>query len=318
MEEEIDYENTETEYEDDGELSHDEIEKNIEEDFEESSDEPEDDGVEEQAEEEPEEPKNEKPSKIDIRERLSQVQRERYQVLQEADALRQENERLRKSAEIAAGQALYQYDENLNRRLEIARAEKARAMEEGDVQQQIDADYNFSRISQEMYQNDLLKAKNDLQASQYQPPVNQYPDNRVYANQWVQENSWFNSASQDFDEELAHAVDAECREYDLRLKNNGLGHYVMSPGYLNEVSQYAENLRNLRNQSVKKRELNMRQSRSPISPVRNGYSQSAERRQSQSPAMSAAEKDMAARFGVKNEQYLQQKVKYAKDHGHKV
>lgn len=306
MEENIDYENSEN------------LEENLDSEELEDSDVSDDSDSQNDSEEygdESHEPQREKPQKIDIRERLSQVQRERYQAMQEADILRHENEALRKTAEIASGQALQQYDENLKRRYENARIAKARAMEEGDIQSQIDADSDLAMISNEVYQTNFIKAQNNYQSSQYQQqPANQYHDNSHHASQWVQENPWFNNSSEEFDPWLAGQVDAACADYDTNLRNSGQGHLIMSPAYLNEVNKYADSLIRHRNQNGQsKRELNMKQSRTPVSPVRNGYSQTQNSSVRQKVKPSQEEKDLARRLGVDEKTYLQYRLKDEKD-----
>lgn len=303
MEENIDYENSEN------------LEDNFDSEELENSDVSDDSDLQNDSEEygdESHEVEREKPQKIDIRERLSQVQRERYQAMQEAEMLRQENESLRKTAEIASGQALQQYDENLKRRYENARIAKARAMEEGDIQSQIDADSDLAMISSELYQTNFIKAQNNYQSSQHQPQnVYQEQKTPTHLIEWGQKNQWMNNASPEYDHELASEVEDFCHQFNYNLQTNGQAHLIESPEYLYHVDRKVSEFINQRGRQ--KRELNMKQSRTPVSPVRSGYSQNQNSSVRQKVKPSQEEKDMARRLGVDEKTYLQFRLKDEKD-----
>jgi hypothetical protein len=303
----------ETEYEGDYEDQEQEGEPEIEGDegqdgqeYQSEEDPPEEDS------EEPDEAPREKPEKIDIRERLAQVQKDRYQALREMDSLRQENEILRKQSEISANQALKQYDENLSRRYENARIAKIRAMEEGDVQAQVDADSDLSLISAEVYQTNLIKAQNNLQANQRQNPEYSLPDNSHHVNRWAQENQWFTNPRNQDEFDMANQVKNWCQEFNSNLYQGGRPDLIESPEYLYKLDEYVESLRNYTgqressNQRSQKRELSMRQSRSPISPVRNGTSQNSRGRQT--AKLTEEERESARIWGLSEQEFLREKI----------
>ena len=281
------------------------------------SEEPEsiDDGGEEFQEIGHEQEDSEEPSqkqardKHDFRDKLAQAQRERYQALRDIESLRQQNELLRKSVEVASSHAVQQYDENLNRRLENAKLAKVKAMEEGDVHAQVEADTELSLVSSELYNSNLRKAEHNIQANQQQyqqqyesqysaPPV----DNSFYEAEWERQNPWCNPESNQYDGELTQAVASWCSEFNSNLQRGGRQDLISSPDYFQAVNQYVNSLRQPRGQSNNKRELNMRQSRAPISPVRNGYSQNSGRQQSR---LTKEEKEYADAWGIDDKLFLQ-------------
>src|ERR1700676_2196582 len=75
-----------------------------------------------------------KKKKQNIGERLSQIQREKYQALDEVKRMREENEQLRQMANASTQTALNHYDNAVNHRMQAAKEQKIKALESGDIQ----------------------------------------------------------------------------------------------------------------------------------------------------------------------------------------
>lgn len=268
------------------------------------------------------EPKEKPKKRSHIGARLSQVQREKYQALEEARALREENERLRRLADVSTQTALDHYDQSVLQKVNIAKEQKAKALESGDIHAQIDADIALSSAVAE-YQNLVnIKASQRGRQQEYAPqqPYQEYPGYQQqqyaqqpynYAQEWASQNTWCVPSSEDYDEEMASAVQRYCDEFDLNLYKAGKEAHRLSPEYFQIVDNYVNSLRESRTRT-KGGDIRMRQSRGNVTPVRNSYGNPGQSRQgggNDRIGLSDIERDIAKKFKIDEKSYLQYKIK---------
>jgi hypothetical protein len=233
-----------------------------------------------------------------IKTRLNQVQREKYQALDELARTRDELEKTRAMADLTAQSAMRHYDDNVIQRLEKARQLKASAYESGDIQSQVDADVELSIATNELHNLNTWKVQQSyrqpIQEPSYAPSP--YAGKEPVIQDWIRDNSWVNPQSNDYDPDLTDQVARYCQEYDNNLINAGYGDAIFSEQYREKINEFVDHFRQS-NYHQGRRELNMRTSRSPVSPVRSSgqnYQQSSQTR----GALNADEKDMARRLGI--------------------
>lgn len=282
-----------------------------------SSEEPaiEAESVEEEPEEEEDSRKRGRPP---ANYRIQQIQREKYQALDALNRMREENEHLKRlatdlnyKAEESDSAAMLHYDNSINRKLEQAKAKKLQAIENGDIQSQLDADVEIAEATSELQQIKSWKVKQELREQQKQHQeayYQQYPQQQQVnpsfdessAYKWLDENPWFVPQSEHYNPELVNAVSDYSEKVENYLYRAGRPDLIMSPEYFQEINNYVNHI-----QSSGRNQLSMKPSRAGVSPVRGGISQSQSREKHK---LSSDEIDWARRLGISEEAYSKEKL----------
>lgn len=272
-----------------------------------------------------EEPVQEKPKvrhRVPAKTRINQIQREKYQALDEAHRLREEtqrlaeeNERLRQLAEYSTDAAEKHYEDGIKLRLKEAKQQKVQAIESGDIQAQVDADERMASATSELHAHNSWKATQTVKkeqqkrAMEYAPQQPQGPS--PYAQRWVEDNAnWFHPDSENYHPELAAEAESFADRLDAHLYRTGQQHLIQnSPEYFNEINTHMRNVYKQRYMQSEQRGLNMKQSRNVVGTVRGGMGNSgAMQRQTQKVSLTADEKDIAKKMDVTEQAYLQAKI----------
>ncbi len=240
--------------------------------------------------------------KYNVQEAIQAAQRDKYNAIAENERLKQEVNRLKNVSEQTSEAALRHYEENINNRLRQARAMLSVAKERGDVDAEGFATEELTDARAAVNELSRWKADNQSNNTDYEEPYkqNQYqPDpyqgyqqptqihsTREMAAQaaanghnWAAHNTWFNEESPDYDPKLsAIAIDISYKMEQEAIRR-GHGDAIGSPRYLQELDHHLSQVRNQGNRGsnnvqVQNRGLNMKQSRSPVSSVRNSGSNS--------------------------------------------
>ena len=285
---------------------------------------------EESMADEPENPEGRMPKKRDkAQTRINQIQRDRYQALAALEEAKAENERLRQAtqlseqrAQLSTQAAMRHYDDNVNARLERARAMQISAIESGDAQAQSDAYIEVAAATtaiqelknwkyKEEYERKFAEERTrEQQAYQQQNSVQSYSPNEVVLEDWIDRNEWYDPSSENHDPDLSAAISKYANNLDYQLSNSGYGFRIKSPEYFQAIDeakqQYIEQ-RNNRNSPTQGRSLNMRSPQGGAYSARNGRGAQA---QAQRPgALTSDQRDMARRMGVTDKAYAES-VKY--------
>jgi len=272
-----------------------------------------DEGFEEDASEEPK-----RKGKMPAHTRIQQIQREKYQALDELNRIREENEYLRRmaldlnyKAEESGNAAMIHYDKSANLKLDQAKAKKAHAIENGDIQAQLDADVEIASATNELQQIRSWKAQQALEAQnrQLQQQQEAYYQQQQAPNQvdpadaynWLENNPWFVPQNENYNPEMVEAVKSYSDQVENYLYRVGRPDLIMSKEYFQEIDNYVNSL-----QSSARRGLNMKPVRGGVAPVRNSASHSVQEKQQFK--LTSEEKDMARRLGVSDQVYMQHKI----------
>lgn len=288
-------------------------------------------------EDEPQEQEPPRKKKSNIGQRLSEVQREKFQALDQVRQLneqiarmQQEQQHLKGVADSSTRTALNHFDEAVKQRLNSAKEKKRKALESGDIDAQTEADVELGLATAEYQEANRLKVQQKMYDDQrqaqdvnpqgypqpyetgYQQPYQQQPqitpDEIYHAQQFANEHSWFDSRSEDYNSEMADVMHYVVRELDSNMARSGYGAYIRKcPEYWETVNQRARELSQHKRQGMGG-DLNMRQTRGPVSGVRQGGFSQGHSQPNQSK-LSAEEREVAKMLGLDEKKYLQYKRK---------
>lgn len=267
----------------------------------------------------------------DLHAAMSQAQRARYhseakayqlgsensQLNSALAQLREENSRLSQLAHSSTQTAVQQFEQAALQRFEAAKSNYARALENGDIQEQTAATAALSIASAEYNNATSLKAR---EALVNQPPVAQQPQPN-YAHQqeyvqqqaiqqhralqqnnmqiWTSQNDWMVQNSKNFDADLAREVDGYATQFEQNLRQNGLEHAIATPEYFEVINSHVQALKSGRGTS-NPRGLNMN---TPLSRMGNGRRGPTQGANSNLPPLTKDQRDIARAFEMSDDQY---------------
>lgn len=255
--------------------------------------------------------------------RINQLRREKYRAENEANLLRAENDRLKKLNDSSTQAAMVHYDSSVKLRLDRAKQVKALAIENGDVNAQVDADVEIGRIAAQMEQLEAYKSQESVRERQQAPEQEQYRQQQrapqAQLNEdtesWLADNTWFVPNSPDFDQDMHQEVQAYAESLDRKLRRTGQEDKIMTREYFDEINNYVQ--REFYEQEdtpppQPSRNLNMKQasSRAPVAPVgkTGGRPNPANPRQI---TLTSEEKDFIRFAKISPEEYVKQKAAIA-------
>lgn len=249
-----------------------------------------------------------KTKKDSLKTRLNQIQREKYQAMHALEQAQQENERLRRDAELYGQVSQQLYDRDVATRLEQARRAQAEAIESGDVQAQVDASTELAAAMNEHKEVERWKAEQKYSDKYRQPEISQATmAAREYSmHDWINSREFLNQESEKFDPDLAKEVQLYASAFDQNLWRAGRQDAIGTPEYLNIIDQHIHALSESgAYRQPKKQPLNMKSGRQSVSPVRTGGGGSYGGSQQQSTVrLGPAEKDLISRLGISEKQYV--------------
>lgn len=277
-----------------------------------------------EAEAAPEKPKHK--DRVRGKTRINQLTREKYQAENEAALLRAENERLRQMSEISSKAAMQNYDKTIQLRLDRALQMKTEALQNEDIEAQVKADLELSRVAAQMEQMEAYKSQQSRTQQQYTPPQEQqyqqygYEEPEVELNEvtesWLQDNQWFVPGTDDYDAEMEQEVKAYADALDRRYRRNGKANKILSEEYFDEINNYiakefydqpAAPSRNNKSNLTMKPITN----RAPVAPVsRSSHSNTA--KTPMKISLTAEERDFARMSGISQQAYALQKAEMMK------
>ncbi len=256
--------------------------------------------------------------------RINQLFREKSQAEHEAQVLRAENERLRQLSEVSNNAAMTHYDKSVKLRLERAIQLKTEALQNEDIEAQVKADVEMSRVAAQIEQLDAWKAQqasmSNQQAYQQQQQTmqpqyeEQEPLNEVTEN-WLSENTWFVPGSQDYDPDMQEEVQAFADALDRKLRRTGQADRILTDEYFDEINDYVsrEFYGEQPQSRVNKGNLTMKpiNNRAPVAPVsRSGQTNAPQK--SVKITLTSEERDFARLSGITPEAYAKHKMESQK------
>lgn len=206
-----------------------------------------------------EKPEKEKKHRIPAKTRINQITRRAYEAESRAQTaeqllqkLQEENERLKKYNETSNKAVLSSSERALDSDINLARKMKLQAIENGDIQQQIDADEMLAaavaekkQLELNKYQQKIYEEEAALRAQQQKPyqSQNQYekqssPEWNPYEDDWVNNNPWFSEESDDFDPILQERAIKYAQFLAKKYQQDGKDSDIMGPEYFDTLSKY--------------------------------------------------------------------------------
>lgn len=243
--------------------------------------------------------------KISAQTRINQITREKFQALEIAERMRQENEqlqqemmRLHTKTEASTKAAMAQYTSATELRLQQAKQSFKQAYESGDIDAQADAQAKIAEVSSEMQQVKAWEAEDNwnkqqqaqiqqqqhyqqpqqMQPQQYQQPYEAAPIVTPESQMWMESNPWLAEDNADHNPELAERVMQYSDQLDNYLYQNGQGNKIGRAEYFNAINAHIREITG----TPQRRALPMKASRTPVGGVRsnsgyvNGQRQSKE------------------------------------------
>jgi len=303
-------------FQDDTPFSEDERDEVVNEEEQQEGDIPIDD-IEDGAEPEPEQPEvveEEKPKvtgKVPAKTRINQIQREKFQALEQARRLAEENERLKSMVAESSAAATKHYADKVLTQLEQAKKMKLEAIEQGDAQALIEADQALSRATYAEQELQRDYAQRQYESQNYQQQARQQEDSYFQADervaqQWASANEWFDEGSDNYDAELSSYAQSQSEQLDQQLMNQGRGHVIGSQAYFDEINKRVSQAAQFRQtrQPQQRNQLAMKRPNTPVSPAR-GSTSTTKRPGTQ---ITREQARMAAKFGVSQAEYMKHKI----------
>lgn len=210
--------------------------------------------------------KNKKP-KDPNKTKMNQILRERYQIENEKNVIAQENERLRLEMErlkqintFSTQAAVTNYETSTLDRLDRAKDLKVRALESGDVKEQIEADIALNTALSEMERLKGWKENQKLNEQQQKLDAESFSNNPYHqqqyeqqqyenhvnnqdlaAQEWYQQNEeWFDPKGESYDADAAEFAARLSDNMDTVLYRNGRQDAIYSPEYLQYLNEQVD------------------------------------------------------------------------------
>ncbi len=223
----------------------------------------------------------------------------------EAESLRQENEILRRQAERSQNVAMDNYDRLIDRDLNQTKQKLAIAIENGDVEAQVEANSELSRLATQKHESENWKMQQQIQAerNQNQPARSETQQLPRAALDWYAQNSWANPNSPDFDHDMYSEADHIAKQLDHELSRTGQSHLIYSRAYFNKINELVDERMNPQ-QSMQKKELNMKPTRNNVAPVKNSGFQGNSAQSNRKARLTPEQAEFAKGLGIDEKTYL--------------
>jgi hypothetical protein len=277
------------------------------------------------------ETESEKPKKprVSAKTRINQKNREYHEQLRRAEiaekelhSLKEENERLRKISENSNKAMLSSQESMIDSHIRNAKQVKAKAIEDGDIQAQLDADEALAaavsdkrrideyKIQQKMYEEDQKNHNNNQQHVRNQQQSEEENYITPEASEWLADNAWFDEDSEDFDPDLYQKALNYSQHLNRQYQRLGKTNRISTYEYFDDIDKYMSrhintvpsNARNINSKSTG--DLVMNRPRGTVAGV--GRTQPAGGTR-ETFRMSREEQDMARAMGWSDQQWFQNK-----------
>lgn len=250
--------------------------------------------------------------------RINRITKERYKAEAKAKKLAAEADHWRQKYKISSDFNLKQMELNANARLDKARSAQLSAIESGDAQAQVDANFAMTAATTDLQDinKEKMRSEYEERIKEHQSPPQEDIDTEI-AHEWIHENiEWINPQSKTYDPELTEYIARVDYELGNRLRSNNETHLIGSSEYIEKLEEYKNYFLSQRTQSSNNsqntnqmRDFKMRQARGGASPVRN--SSQTQHRGNKSMDLTPAEKAMIesiSHTGVTEEIFKKAKI----------
>lgn len=264
---------------------------------------------------------------INIKKKLSSIQREKNRLADENRRLSEEVYRSQQQAamiqqqlETSGQAAMYHNEEKLKLEQANLRESYKKANEIGDYESSADISVHLGKIGAKLESIDTYKAQQTQQMMHFQQMAAQYQQN-PYAQQyqhsnqpepyqdnaikdyWISKNPWFNEESHHYDPDKAEATIKAANVFEQYLSDEGRHDLINTPYYYDEIDKYVQTYKQP-----------SQQPRQTVAPVRRTSSGSYTPEQSSNRVhLSKDAIDIAKRMGVDPKTYAKELHKIQKN-----
>lgn len=187
---------------------------------------------------EAEEPEQQKPHRNRAKERIAELSRraaEAEQRAAEAERRAQQYEERVAAANVAQFE---QAETALKSELAFARRELVEAKALGDYEKEAEITAKMAELSATMAQVKMYRETNPPREAKQAAPVPSQPVVDPRTASWINENSWFNPQSNEYDPEMAVDAQAYARKLEIRLQREGRQNEIGSEEYFSVINDY--------------------------------------------------------------------------------
>ena len=243
--------------------------------------------------------------------KLWKIKKDKYRALAAKEALMQENLQLKQMLNESLNSGTYHYGKSAYADLEKAKESKKRAIEEGNIDALIESDIALTKALNTV--NDLEKwayneSQNKVKSQEYtqeEPQSNFTSVEHEIASDWLDNHSYLQPTSPDYNPKLATQVAGFINHLDANLAKNGQMDAYFSEPYFKTIESYIAEIKNEPQKTAKKIE-----SVAHIGGVRNSYTGSVNNKASSPTQMilTADERRMCANAGISEKEWLKYKL----------
>lgn len=259
----------------------------------------------EEVEEESEPPVEQEKKKT----KLWKEKKQKYRLIEEKQALYQENLQLKQMLSESLNSGTYHYGKSAYADLDRAKDNKKKAIENGDLDSLLEADVALTKAIHTI--NDLEKwaySEDQRKPTSIQHEQTEYRFNereQEIARDWLEDHEYLNRGSDKYDVTLANKVANFVNALDANLHHQGSSDAIFSDEYFDTIDNYIstvkkESPRNSKNSS----------SVAPVGAVRNSYTSSGGGKASNITQMvlTPDEKRICSNLGMSEKEWLKYKL----------
>jgi hypothetical protein len=250
---------------------------------------------------------------------LWDIKREKYALLEEKEALAQENQRLKEMLEDSVYRGTWHYGKSAYASLDKAIADKKRALEEGDTDALIQADRDLIKAERAVGDlEDWLEAEKQKTGGTEKtapssektvtPPLS--PAQAALAQDWMKEHPDLNPALPSYERDKAQQVAGFIHHLDAYITQNNLQHTYLSGPYFETIDHFIADLeRPAPSKTTPATTPPASTAGSPsVAGVRNTYGASSGEKRKMEVVLTADEKHMARNAGIPEKEWLKYKI----------
>ena len=194
-----------------------------------------------QPEPEAEEPEAAKPHRNRAKERIAELSRRAAEAEHRAAEAERRAREYEERMEAASVAQVEQAETALKSEIAMARRELVEAKALGDYEREAEATARIAELSASMAQVRMYRESAkpvSRQEMQQQSPVPSQPVVEPKTASWINQNSWFNPQSPDYDPEMAVDTQAYARKLEIRLQREGRQNEIGSDEYFAVIDEY--------------------------------------------------------------------------------
>lgn len=205
-----------------------------------------------EAEQKTEEPEQKDTHQIELERALKKVSKyknEKATLVKQIKELEQQKKYFEEMFNKADSAAMENYDKKVQLQLDKAKKAQALAIESGDVEQQTEALAELAKAAAEAQQVERFKSQqqaqkqaqestNNVEKTNYQNAEPAQPVLSQETQRWINNNSWFDESSDDYDEAMAEEVRAYDQALSKKYQRMGMSDKIASRQYFQDLDNY--------------------------------------------------------------------------------